>query len=53
MDERDKRFQRLCRDELQYLRGGVFRIVGNEHDTDDAIQEALLLAYRRDRKSVV
>ena len=47
MDERDKRFQRLCRDELQYLRGGVFRIVGNETDTDDAIQEALLRAYRR------
>ena len=47
MNERDKRFQRLCRDELPYLRGGVFRIVGNAADTDDAVQEALLLAYRR------
>ena len=47
MDERDKRFQRLCRDELGYLRGGVFRIVGNAADTDDAVQEALLRAYRR------
>ena len=47
MDDRDMRFQRLCRDELQYLRGGVFRIVGNAADTDDAIQEALLRAYRR------
>ncbi len=47
MDEREKRFQRLCRDELPYLRGGVFRIVGNAADTDDAVQEALLRAYRR------
>ena len=37
----------LCHDELKYLRGGVFRIVGNEADTDDVIQEALLRAYRR------
>ena len=47
MDEKEKRFQRLCRDELQYLRGGVFRIVGNAADTDDVVQEALLRAYRR------
>ena len=47
MDEKEKRFQRLCRDELQYLRGGVFRIVGNAADTDDTVQEALLRAYRR------
>ena len=47
MEERDKRFQRLCRDELPYLRGGVFRIVGNAADADDAVQEALLRAYRR------
>ena len=40
------RFQRLCREELAYLRGGVFRIVGNAADTDDVIQEALLRAYR-------
>ena len=47
MDEMEMRFLRLCREELGYLRGGVFRIVGNETDTDDAIQEALLRAYRR------
>ena len=47
MDEMEMRFQRLCCEELPYLRGGVFRIVGNAADTDDAIQEALLLAYRR------
>ena len=48
MDEEAKmRFQRLCRDELTYLRGGVFRIVGNAADTDDVIQEALLRACRR------
>ena len=41
------RFQRLCREELAYLRGGVFRIVGNAADTDDVIQEALLRACRR------
>lgn len=47
MDEMEKRFQRLCSEELTYLRGGVFRIVGNADDTDDVIQEALLRAYRR------
>ena len=47
MDEMEKRFQRLCCEELTYLRGGVFRIVGNADDTDDVIQEALLRAYRR------
>ena len=47
MDEMDLRFQRLCREELSYLRGGVFRVVGNADDTDDVIQEALLRAYRR------
>lgn len=47
MDEMEKRFQRLCSEELAYLRGGVFRIVGNADDTDDVIQEALLKAYRR------
>ena len=47
MDEMDERFQRLCREELGCLRGGVFRIVGNAADTDDVIQEALLRAYRR------
>ena len=47
MDEMEMRFQRLCREELTYLRGGVFRVVGNAADTDDVIQEALLRAYRR------
>lgn len=47
MDEVEMRFQRLCREELTYLRGGVFRIVGNEADTDDVIQEALVRAYCR------
>ena len=47
MDEMEKRFQRLCCEELTYLRGGVFRIVGNADDTDDVIQEALLRACRR------
>lgn len=47
MDEMGLRFQRLCREELTYLRGGVFRIVGNAADTDDVIQEALLRACRR------
>ena len=47
MDEVEMRFQRLCREELSYLRGGVFRIVGNAADTDDVIQEALLRAFRR------
>ncbi|MBO4631259.1 MAG: RNA polymerase sigma factor [Lentisphaeria bacterium] len=47
MDKMEKRFQRLCCEELTYLRGGVFRIVGNADDTDDVIQEALLRAYRR------
>ena len=47
MDEMEERFQRLCREELGYLRGGVFRIVGNAADTDDVIQEALVRAYRR------
>lgn len=46
MEELEKRFQRLCREELTYLRGGVIRIVGNANDTDDVIQEALLRAYR-------
>ena len=49
MDEKDLRFQRLCREELAYLRGGVFRIVGNAADTDDVIQTALLRAYSRVR----
>ena len=48
-DEKEMCFQRLCREELGYLRGGVFRIVGNAADTDDVIQEALLRAYRSSR----
>ena len=47
MEEVEMRFLRLCREEVTYLRGGVFRIVGNEADTDDVIQEALMRAYRR------
>ena len=47
MDEVEMRFLRLCREELTYLRGGVFRIVGNAADTDDVIQEALIRACRR------
>ena len=49
MDEEavEMRLLLLCHDELPYLRGGVFRIVGNEADTDDVIQEALIRAYRR------
>ena len=47
MDEMEKRFQRLCCEELTYLRGGVFRIVGNADDTDDVIQEALMRAWNR------
>jgi len=47
MTEKDERFQRLCRDELPILRGGIYRIVGNAADTDDVIQEALLRAYRK------
>ena len=49
MDEEavEMRLLLLCHDELKYLRGGVFRIVGNESDTDDVIQEALLRAFRR------
>ena len=46
-DEMEMRFRRLCSEELPYLRGGIFRIVGNAADTDDVIQEALLRAYRR------
>ena len=46
-DEFEMRLLRLCRDELAYLRGGVFRIVGNEADTDDVIQETLVRACRR------
>jgi len=47
MDELVMRFQRLCREELSYLRGGVYRIVGNAADTDDVIQDALLRAWRK------
>ena len=47
MEEVEMRFLRLCREEVTYLRGGVFRIVGNETDTDDVIQDALMRAYRR------
>ena len=47
MEEVEMRFLRLCREEVTYLRGGVFRIVGNDADTDDVIQDALLRAYRR------
>ena len=47
MEEVEMRFLRLCREEVTYLRGGVFRIVGNESDTDDVIQDALMRAYRR------
>ena len=49
MDEMEMRFQHLCCEELPYLRGGVFRIVGNAEDTDDVIQEALLRAYRQSK----
>ena len=47
MDDLVMRFQRLCREELSYLRGGVHRIVGNAADTDDVIQDALLRAWSK------
>ena len=47
MDDLVMRFQRLCREELNYLRGGVYRIVGNAADTDDVIQDALLRAWSK------
>ncbi len=43
----DKLFERLIDEELPKLRGMAFRILKNAEDTDDAIQEALVKAYRR------
>ena len=39
MEEMEKRFQRLCSEELTYLRGGVFRIVGNADDIEHPTPE--------------
>ncbi len=43
----DKLFERLIDEELPKLRGMAYRILKNAEDTDDAIQEALVKAYRR------
>ena len=43
----DKLFEKLIDEELPKLRGMAFRILKNAEDTDDAIQEALVKAYRR------
>ncbi len=44
---KDRLFEQLIDNELPKLRGLAFRILKNATDVDDAIQEALVKAYKR------
>ena len=45
--DKDKQFEQLIDNELPKLRGMAYRILKNEADVDDVIQEALFKAYQK------
>ena len=47
METREQVFEQLIREKLGLLRGTAMRILGSPADVDDAVQEALMTAWRK------
>ena len=47
METREQAFEQLIDKKLGLLRGTAMRILGNPADVDDAVQSALMLAWRK------
>ena len=47
MDTREQVFERFIDERLGLLRGTAMRILGDSADVEDAVQQALLIAWRR------
>ena len=47
METREQVFERLIDEKLGLLRGTAMRILGSPADVDDAVQEALMTAWRK------
>ena len=47
METREQAFEQLIDEKLGLLRGTAMRILGNPADVDDAVQSALMLAWRK------
>ena len=47
METREQFFERLIEEKLGLLRGTAMRILGSPADVDDAVQEALMTAWRK------
>ena len=47
METREQVFEQLIKEKLGMLRGTAMRILGNPADVDDAVQAALMLAWRK------
>jgi RNA polymerase sigma-70 factor (ECF subfamily) len=47
METREQVFEQLIEEKLGLLRGTAMRILGNSIDVDDAVQSALMLAWRK------
>ena len=47
METREQVFEQLINEKLGLLRGTAMRILGNPADVDDAVQAALMLAWRK------
>lgn len=47
MKSKEEIFDTLITENLGMLRAAAYRILGNQSDVDDAVQEALLIAWRK------
>ena len=47
METREQVFEQLIKEKLGLLRGTAMRILGSPADVDDAVQEALMTAWRK------
>ena len=47
METREQIFEQLIEEKLGLLRGTAMRILGNPADVDDAVQAALMIAWRK------
>ena len=47
METREQVFERLMKDKLGMLRGTAMRVLGSPADVDDAVQQALMTAWRK------
>ena len=47
METREQVFERLIKEKLGMLRGTAMRVLGSPADVDDAVQQALMTAWRK------